>query len=81
MAKSVEEAARAIPVLEEADVLVAGGGVAGCAAAWAAGMAGAIAAKAGLNAEDVPIRALQKTLLLQGAHLGTDERLRELGLT
>jgi len=38
---SVYEAARAIPVLEEADVVVAGGGVAGCAAAWAAARAGA----------------------------------------
>ncbi|HRU07305.1 MAG TPA: FAD-dependent oxidoreductase, partial [Candidatus Brocadiia bacterium] len=38
---NVYEAARAIPVLEEADVVVAGGGVAGCAAAWAAAKAGA----------------------------------------
>lgn len=41
MSKTVDEAARSIPVLEETDVLVAGGGVAGCAAAWAAATAGA----------------------------------------
>ena len=41
MPKTVHEAARAIPVLEEADVLVVGGGVAGCAAACAAARAGA----------------------------------------
>ena len=41
MSGSVLESAREIPVLEEADVVVAGGGVAGCAAAYAAAKAGA----------------------------------------
>ena len=41
MPETVYEPARAIPVLEEPDVVVVGGGVAGCAAAWAAGKAGA----------------------------------------
>ena len=41
MSKSIHEAARDIPVLEEAGVLVVGGGVAGCAAAYGAGKAGA----------------------------------------
>ena len=38
--QDVYEAARDIPVLDEADVLVVGGGVAGCAAAYAAAKAG-----------------------------------------
>ena len=37
--------------------------------------------KAGVNAEDAPIAEIQKTLLDQGAYLGPDERLNELGLT
>ena len=41
MTKTVHEAARNIPVLAEADVLVAGAGVAGCAAAVSAARAGA----------------------------------------
>jgi len=41
MKESVYEPAREIPVLAEVDVLVVGGGVAGCAAAYAAGKAGA----------------------------------------
>jgi len=41
MTETIEEAARAIPVLDEVDVLVAGGGVAGCAAAAGAARAGA----------------------------------------
>ena len=41
MPRTVPEAARAVPVLEEAEVLVVGGGVAGCAAAYAAAKAGA----------------------------------------
>ena len=41
MPKTVSEPARSIEVLEEADVLVAGGGVAGCAAAYGAARAGA----------------------------------------
>jgi hypothetical protein len=41
MQTTVPEEARDIPVLEEVDVLVAGGGVAGCAAAVAAARAGA----------------------------------------
>ena len=41
MPKTVVEAAREIPVLEEAEVIVAGAGVAGCAAAHAAATAGA----------------------------------------
>jgi len=41
MPEKIYEPARAIPVLQEADVLVVGGGVAGCAAAFAAGRAGA----------------------------------------
>ena len=41
MRDHVTEDARDIPVLLDADVLVVGGGVAGCAAAWGAGRAGA----------------------------------------
>ena len=41
MNNTLLEQARHIPVLDEVEVLVAGGGVAGCAAAWAAGKAGA----------------------------------------
>ena len=41
MPQTVYEAARSIPVLDEVGVLVAGGGVAGCAAAYAAAKAGA----------------------------------------
>jgi hypothetical protein len=41
MTQTVHEPARDIPVLTEADVVVTGGGVAGCAAAYAAGKAGA----------------------------------------
>ncbi len=41
MTRFVEEPARPIPVLDEVDVLVAGGGVAGCAAAVSAARAGA----------------------------------------
>ena len=41
MRENVYEPARSIPVLDEADVAVVGGGVAGCAAAWAAAAAGA----------------------------------------
>jgi len=41
MPESIYEPARSIPVLDEADVLVVGGGVAGCAAAYAAGTGGA----------------------------------------
>ena len=41
MSKTVHEEARDIPVLDEVDVLVAGGGVAGCAAAVSAARAGA----------------------------------------
>ena len=41
MAETVHEAARDVPVLEEVDVLVAGGGVAGVAAAVSAARAGA----------------------------------------
>jgi hypothetical protein len=39
--KSIREAARDVPVFEETEVLVAGGGMAGCAAALAAARAGA----------------------------------------
>ena len=41
MSETVHEAARSIPVLEQVDVAVVGGGVAGSAAAYAAGKAGA----------------------------------------
>jgi len=41
MARTVHEPARDVPVLDETDVLVAGGGVAGCAAAVSAARAGA----------------------------------------
>ena len=41
MSETVPEPAREIPVLEDVDVVVAGGGVAGCAAAYGAGKAGA----------------------------------------
>ena len=41
MSATVPEAARDIPVLDEVDVLVAGGGVSGCAAALGAARAGA----------------------------------------
>ena len=41
MTQTLTEAARSIPVLDEVDVLVVGGGVSGCAAAWAAAQAGA----------------------------------------
>jgi flavin-dependent dehydrogenase len=41
MPRTWYEPARAVEVLEEVDVIVAGGGVSGCAAAWAAAKAGA----------------------------------------
>ncbi len=41
MPKTIKEPGRSIPVLEEVDVLVAGGGVSGCAAAYGAAKAGA----------------------------------------
>ena len=40
-ARSIREPARDVPVFEETDVLVAGGGMAGCAAALSAARAGA----------------------------------------
>lgn len=41
MNETIHEPGRDVPVLDEVDVLVVGGGVSGCAAAWAAGQAGA----------------------------------------
>ena len=41
MPKIIKEPGRSIPVLDEVDVLVAGGGVSGCAAAYGAAKAGA----------------------------------------
>lgn len=41
MSGTIHEPGRDISVLDEVDVLVVGGGVSGCAAAWAAGKAGA----------------------------------------
>ena len=41
MCRTIEEPTRSIAVLDEVDVLVAGGGVSGCAAAWGAARAGA----------------------------------------
>jgi hypothetical protein len=46
----------------------------------ATGVAAAIAVRDGVNAEDAPIREVQRTLLRQDAHLGPDERLSGLGL-
>ena len=56
-------------------------GMTGCMiCGHAAGAASALAAKAGVASADVPIRDLQKELLRQGARLGDEARLAELGL-
>ena len=46
----------------------------------AAGVASAIAAQNGISASEVTVRELQKELLKQGAYLGEQSRLEELGL-
>ena len=46
----------------------------------AAGVAAALAAKAGVAAAQTPIRDVQRELLAQGAYLGDAKRLKELGL-
>jgi len=70
MTRSVEEPSRPIPVLDEVDVLVAGGGV-----------ASALAAKAGVPTADVDIRNIQAGLLAQGVNLADAARLKSLNLT
>jgi len=56
-------------------------GMSGCMIyGQATGVAAALGAKSGVSAADVPIREIQKGLLSQGVRLGTDERLKELGL-
>ena len=47
----------------------------------ATGAAAAIAAKANVNVEDLPIRDLQAELLRQDVRLGDSDRLKELDLT
>jgi hypothetical protein len=47
----------------------------------AAGTAAALAAKAGVTPRALDVKLLQHTLLQQGAYLGTEARLRELGLS
>jgi hypothetical protein len=46
----------------------------------AAGVAAALSAKQGNTPRALDIRTLQRTLLEQGVYLGSDDRLRELGL-
>ena len=41
MGRTIREPGRDVPILDEVDVLVVGGGVSGCAAAWGSGQAGA----------------------------------------
>lgn len=48
--------------------------------AQGAGVAAAIVAKTGATTHSVDIRLLQKELLRQGVYIGTQERLRRLGL-
>ena len=56
-------------------------GMSGCMlCGQAAGVASAIAAKAGVSSTDAPIREVQGELLRQGARLGDAERLGQLGL-
>ena len=76
MSATIIEAEREIKVLTEADVLVAGAGVAGCAA----GVASALAVRNNQPAAELDIRTIQKTLLQQNMYLGPPERLKELGL-
>jgi hypothetical protein len=46
----------------------------------AAGVGAALASKEGVSPSKVKIRDAQRELLKQGAYLGTEKRLRELGL-
>jgi len=46
----------------------------------AAGAAAALAAKQGITPRSLDVRLLQRTLLEQGVHLGSDDRLEALGL-
>lgn len=46
----------------------------------AAGVAAALAANGGITPAQVPVSQIQRTLVSQGAYLGGDQRLRELGL-
>jgi len=57
-------------------------GMTGCMeCGQAAGAAAALAAKEGVTPRALPVRKLQRTLLEQGVHLGSGERLAELGLS
>lgn len=53
---------------------------AGMALGQAAGAAAALSAKAGIPVRRLPIRQLQRELLKQNVYLGTEERLKALGL-
>ena len=56
-------------------------GMTGCMiCGQAAGVACALGARDGIDPGEVPIRSVQRELLRQGANLGTEERIRELGL-
>jgi len=64
----IVEPPKTLLVLDQVDVVVAGGGTAG------------VAAQVGATARQVPIRTVQKALLAQDVYLGESERLAELGL-
>jgi hypothetical protein len=56
-------------------------GMSGCMIyGQATGVAAALGAKTDAAGADVPIRSVQRELLRQGVRLGTQERLKELGL-
>jgi hypothetical protein len=56
-------------------------GMSGCMiCGQAAGAAGALAARSGAKAAEVPIRDLQRELIRQGVRLGDKDRLKSLGL-
>jgi len=56
-------------------------GMTGCMiCGQAAGVASALAARAGVPSADVPVRQIQRELLAQGVHLGGPERLKQLAL-
>ena len=70
--RTTTEPQREIPVTREVDVIVAGAGMAGIAAA--------MAAESGVAPGALDVKRLQKALIKQGTHLGKEVRLRELGL-
>lgn len=69
---SIRESARSVPVIDEAEVVVAGGGPAGVAAAVSAARAGAAAALAARTqspTDEVDLEALQGELRRQQVNL------------